>query len=188
MNLTASQDLERTASDEELMIGASRGDLGAFEQLVLRYQAVAWNTAYRFLGNSAEAEDIVQEAFLRIWTSARRYQPTALFRTYLYRVVTRICLDYSAKKRPLYSSRLPELVDHRPSPFRALTNAEREKAIRVALDQLPPNQRMVLLLKYFDGLGYADIAEILAITVKAVERSLARARQTLQQDLSHLLE
>jgi RNA polymerase sigma-70 factor, ECF subfamily len=188
VNFTTRQDLERTASDEELMIGASRGDLDAFEQLVLRYQSLAWNTAYRFLGDSAEAEDIVQEAFLRILASARRYQPTALFRTYLYRVLTRICLDHSSKKKPLYSNRLPDLTDDGPTPLGRLANVEREKAIRIALDRLPPNQRLVVLLKYFEGLGYAGIAEAMETSVKAVERLLARARQRLQQDLASLLE
>src|SRR5437867_974093 len=108
MNLTASQDLERTASDEELMLAAGRGALSAFEQLVLRYQSVAWNAAYRFVGDSAEAEDIAQEAFLRVWARADRYRPTALFRTYFYRVLTRICLDHSSKKKPRYSNQVPD--------------------------------------------------------------------------------
>jgi RNA polymerase sigma-70 factor (ECF subfamily) len=87
------------SSDEELMLAVARGDLSAFGQLVNRNQTSAWNAAYRFLGNTADAEDIAQEAFLRIFDSADRYQPTASFRTYLYRIITRLCFDLSRRKR-----------------------------------------------------------------------------------------
>lgn len=188
MNLITSQGLEDTTSDEGLMLATGLGDLGAFEQLVRRYEKSAWNAAYRFLGDASEAEDITQEAFLRILTAARRYQPTARFQTYLYRVVTRICIDHSAKKKPLYSGRLPETPDHAHVPPNGMADRERDNAIRSALDRLPPKQRMTVLLKYFEGMRYADIAEIMETSAKAVERLLARARETLQQSLAPLLE
>jgi RNA polymerase sigma-70 factor (ECF subfamily) len=188
MNLTRSQDLEGQASDEKLMIAAGRGDQAAFEKLVLRYRTSAWNTAYRFIGDGSEAEDIIQEAFLRIWASARRYRPTALFRTYLHRILIRICLDHSAKKRPLYSDQVPEPGPRAHSALERLANEERERAVRAALDRLPPNQRMALTLRYFEGLCYSEIAEMMEISTKAVERLLARARDNLQQELAHLLD
>ena len=187
MNLTASQDLERTASDEELMLASGRGDLSAFEELVLRYQSLAWNATYRILGDPAEAEDSAQEAFLRVWASAKRYRPRALFRTYLYRVLTRICIDRSSKRKPIYSKQIPEVADHRPPPLCQLLDEEREKTVRTALDRLSPHQRMAVVLKYFEGLRYSDIAKIMEISTKAVERLLARARERLEQDLAALL-
>ena len=84
------------------MVRDAGGDLAAFEELVRRNQGGAWALAWRFLGDAAEAQDIVQEAFLRIYKAAPRYRPTAAFRTYLYRVVARLCLDWKAKKRPEY--------------------------------------------------------------------------------------
>ena len=93
MSCTASDILRRIRTDEELMLAVRAGDLAAFEHLVVRHQSSAWNAAYRFLGDAAEAEDLAQEAFLKILDAAPRYQPTAKFRTYLYRVVTRLCLD-----------------------------------------------------------------------------------------------
>src|SRR5437868_4454946 len=116
MNSSTSQALEDAASDEQLMLAAGVGDLSAFEQLVRRYQKPAWNAAYRFLGDASEAEDVAQEAFARILAAAHRYQSSALFRTYLYRVVTRICLDHSAKKKPIYSGRLPDRPDPAYAP------------------------------------------------------------------------
>jgi RNA polymerase sigma-70 factor (ECF subfamily) len=188
MNLTTSHGLEDTASDERLMLATGLGDLGAFEQLVRRYEKSAWNAAYRFLGDASEAEDATQEAFLRILAAARRYQPTARFQTYLYRVVARICIDHSAKKKPLYAGRLPEMADQAYVPSNGMAHREREIAVRSALDRLPPKQRMTVLLKYFEGLRYAEIAEVMETSAKAVERLLARARETLQHTLAPLLE
>lgn len=188
MNLTTSHGLEDAASDEGLMLATGLGDLGAFEQLVRRYEKLAWNAAYRFLGDASEAEDIAQEAFLRILAAARRYQPTARFQTYLYRIVTRICIDHSSKKRPLYSGRLPDISDRLHVPSNGIADRERDRAVRSALDRLPPKQRMTVLFKYFEGMRYAEIAEIMETSAKAVERLLARARETLQHSLAPLLE
>src|SRR5437016_5065560 len=96
-------------SDEDLMVAASAGDTDAFGELVERHQGSAWNAAYRFLGDAAEAEDIAQEAFLKILDAAPRYQPSARFRTYLYRVVTRLCLDHAGKKKPFYTQFVPNI-------------------------------------------------------------------------------
>ena len=81
------------ASDEELMQAASGGDMEAFGKLVRRHERSAWNAAWRLLGDATEAEDAAQDAFLKILDAAPRYRPTASFRKYLYRVVTRLCLN-----------------------------------------------------------------------------------------------
>ena len=175
-------------SDEELMTTVARGDLGAFEHLVLRHQRSAWNAAYRFIGDEAEAEDIAQEAFLQILEAAPRYQPTARFRTYLYRVVTRLCMDHARKKRPVYNSDLPDTPDSAGSPLDLITALERTQAVRQALRGLSSNQRMVVVLRYYEGLAYSEIATVLETTTKAVERLLARARENLEETLGHLLD
>lgn len=92
-------------SDEELMSDVAEGDLVAFEQLVRRHQASAWNAAFHLLGNVHAAEDISQEAFLRILRAAPRYRPTAAFRTYLYRIVTRLCRDRHRRSSPFFGDR-----------------------------------------------------------------------------------
>jgi RNA polymerase sigma-70 factor (ECF subfamily) len=93
-------DVKETAS-EQLMQAVAGGDLSAFNEIVLRHQKLAWGIAYRFLGDRHAAEDIAQEAFLRILDAAPRYKPTAAFPTYLSRIVTRLCLDRARKKRPM---------------------------------------------------------------------------------------
>ena len=171
------------ASDEELMQTVGRGDLDAFGEIVRRHQTSAWRAAYRLLGDAAEAEDAAQDAFLKILDAAPRYRPTASFRTYLYRVVTRVCLDRLKKKRPIYVDRPPPCASDDPSPPDVLAHREDETAIRRALDALPPRQRAVLILRHFEDLSYQEIADAMDTSVKAVERLLARARDALRPRL-----
>jgi len=169
-----------TPSDEELMLSVREGDLQAFDQIVLRHQSAAWGVAYRFLGDADEAEDMIQEAFLRILDAADRYKPTASFRTYLYRVLTRLCIDHKRKKRPMPTDRLPEMPAPGPTPLQHIERLESESAIRSALDALPPKYRMVIVLRYFEGLSGAEIADAMKTSQKGIERLLARARQSLE--------
>ncbi len=177
-----------TPSDEELMLSVRGGDLDAFERLVLRHQAGAWRVAYRFTGDAAEAEDLAQEAFLKIFGAAPRYQPTATFRTYLYRVLTRLCIDYRRKKRPVLAGPFPEAADTAPSSSRQAAQAERDALIQDALNSLPADYRLAVVLRYFEGLSGAEMAEAMGRSVKAVERLLARAKSALEPLLRPLLD
>jgi len=166
----------------------AEGDLDAFNELVRRHQRTAWRIAHRFLGDPAEAEDVAQEAFLRVLAAAPRYAPSAAFSTYLYRVVSRLCIDHARKRRPMLSGALPETLDSSPDPAMALAQKDRDQLIRQALDALPSRQRMAVILKYYEGMGYSDIARALGTTVKAVERLLGRARSTLRHSVSRARE
>ena len=184
-------DVEQTGSmspDEELMLDVRDGDIEAFEQIVLRHQQSAWNAAYRFLGDRMAAEDIAQEAFLKILSAAKRYRPSAKFRTYLYGVVTRLCLDHVRKKQPAYADDLSNAIRPSPSPLDAAVSRESGEAVRKALDTLPPNQRMAVVLRYYEGLSGRDMAAAMGVSQKAVERLLARARGALEVHLSDFLE
>jgi RNA polymerase sigma-70 factor (ECF subfamily) len=176
----------KEATDEQLMQAVSGGDLHAFNDLVVRYQGLAWKTAYRFLGDAMEAEDVAQEAFLKVLEAAPRYRPTATFRTYIYRIVTRLCIDRARKKHPTNMEDIPDMPDPSSGPAERFMEKERRAQIRAALDTLPPNQRAVMILKHYEGLTYAEIAQILDLTPKAVERLLSRARASLQAGLSDL--
>ena len=169
------------------MLAVARGDLSAFGQLVTRHQTSAWSAAFRFLGNTADAEDVAQEAFLRILDSAQRYQPTARFRTYLYRIITRLCFDLSRRKRVRRHQPLPDLAANRPSPEGIALVDERAAAVRHAIDLLPEAQKMAVILRYYEDLGYWEIAAVLGTTDKGVERLLARARATLEDRLGGFL-
>ena len=175
-------------SDEELMAAVGKGDLVAFEELVIRHQASVWHLAYRFLRDRARAEDIAQEAFLRVLESAVRWRPRAKFRTYLYQIVARLCRDVVQKKSPRLSDKLGDTADTQPLPDVLLVAEEQRRLVADAIVTLPPNQRMAIILRYYDDLSYEEIAAALGTSVKGAERLLARARTTLQARLRRLLE
>ncbi len=172
--------------DEDLMLAAGKGDLDAFGQIVLRYQAEAWRVAHRFVGDAVEAEDLAQEAFLKLLDAAPRYKVTATFRTYFYRILTRLCLDYRRKKRPISSDRLPDTVEDLHCPSQHVSRSERETMIQEALDALPADYRLAVVLRYFEGMSGSEMATAMGRSVKSVERLLARARETLEQQLKNL--
>jgi len=170
------------------MLAVRAGDLAALEQIVLRHQAEAWRVAYRFTEDAAEAENLAQEAFLKVLDAAPRYKPTATFRTFLFRILNRLCVDHVRKKRPTPTDNLPPRADDSLSGPQQLVEAEREALIQAALNALPADYRMALVLRYFEGLGEAEIADAMGRSVKAVERLLSRARAALEPRLRNLRE
>jgi len=171
-------------SDDDLMRAVSSGDLDAFNELVLRYQGVAWKTAYRFLGDAMESEDIAQESFLRILAAAPRYRPTATFRTYFYRTLTHLCIDRLRKRKFTTIDDIPEPADPSRGPEGNLIEKERGDRVRKAIETLPSNQKAAIILRHYEGLSYAEISRVLGVTLKAVERLISRARASLQALLS----
>lgn len=176
----------KEATDEKLMEAVAGGDLDAFDEIVIRYQALAWKTACRFLGDSMEAEDAAQDAFLRILEAAARYRATGAFRNYFYRTLTHICIDRTRKRHPASIDDIPDVPDRLPGPPEILIDKERRARVRKALDTLPPNQKFAIILKHYEGLSYTEIAEILGVTPKAVEGLIRRAAASLQVRLSPL--
>jgi RNA polymerase sigma-70 factor (ECF subfamily) len=168
-------------TDDQLMERVAGGDLRAFDEIVRRHEKTAWDTARRFTGDSAEAEDLAQEAFLRVLTAAPRYRGTGRFRAYLLRVLGRLCLDWAEKKRPQYPGTLPETADRSPSPAERVEASGEARRVQEALARLPENQRMAIILKYYEDMSYADIAQSLDATEKAVERLLERGRGGLRK-------
>lgn len=178
----------QTPGDEELMLSVRDGGMDAFEKIVMRHQAEAWRIAYRFTGDAAEAEDLAQEAFIRIFEASSRYKPTATFRTYFYCILNRLCLDHVRKMRPIPTDKLPPVTDPAPLPDEASRRKERDALVQEAVSALPPSQRMAIVLRYFEGLGWAEIAEAMGVSPKAVERLLARGREALEDRLSAFLD
>jgi RNA polymerase sigma-70 factor (ECF subfamily) len=170
-------------SDEFLLQAVGRGDLAAFSRIVERHQTWAWRVAYRFTGNEEDASDIVQEAFLRLLDASGRYRPTAKFRTYFYQIISRLCLDRAKKKQPLLLETVPDIPDPSPDITDRMMWRENAIAVRAALDALPPNQRLAIVFRYYENLGYEEIASALETTTKAVERLLARGRERLRDVL-----
>ncbi len=172
-------------SDEEIMVEVSEGNVEAFGELVKRHQQTAWGIAYWFLKDPVVAEDLAQEAFLKIFEAAPRYKPTAKFTTYLNRVVSRLCFDWMEKKRPKNIKTYPgdAMNSDAPKPDRELVKEEMHSELQEALQKLPDRQRMAILLQHLEEMSYQEIGEVMDITEKAVERLLARARNNLEEEL-----
>ena len=168
--------------DHDLMARVARGDQEAFRVLVRRHAAPAQRLARRIVGNDAMAEDIVQDALLRVWVNAARWRPEAAFRTWLYRVVVNLCLN--AKRRaadlPLAAAGDPAGPDDAAA---TLERRERDRALAAAVDALPARQRAAIVLTYQEGLGNAEAAAVLDASVSGLEALLVRARRALRAAL-----
>ncbi|CAG0928083.1 ECF RNA polymerase sigma factor SigW [Planctomycetaceae bacterium] len=188
---------EKTAKiidpDNELMKRVGRGDDEAFKLLFERHNRLAWSVIYRQLGNVAAAEDLVQEAFLRVYRAAPRYEPSAKFSTWLYTVVTNLCLNYKRDRardrlRLVGSEEegdnaLEQLAAVEPDEHGDDEAAKRTQAVKEAIASLPENQRMALILSRYEEKSYEEVAEILGVTVAAVKSLTSRARTTLKDKL-----
>jgi RNA polymerase sigma-70 factor, ECF subfamily len=175
-------------SDEALMVRVARGDERAFQLLSRRHTPVMLGLARRILGNAAEAEDVVQEAFIRVWTHAPRWQPLALFRTWLTRVVVNLCLDRKRRAPWVDLEAAGEIVDPTPGASEKAETDERERAVAAAIDKLPARQRSAIMLTYGEGMSNAQVAEILDTSVSAVETLLIRGKQNLRRALGGVID
>jgi RNA polymerase sigma-70 factor, ECF subfamily len=180
---------DRAAADEDdaLMARVAEGDQRAFARLVARHSPRAQALAHRFTGSSAEAEEIVQEAFWRVWRSAGRWAAGgAMFSTWLHRVVVNLCVDHDRRRR---IRRLLPFADAFDPPSdevgaeRAVVGRGEMAAVRADIARLPPRQRAALLLSAEGERSNAEIARVLQTSEKAVESMLVRARRTLREKL-----
>lgn len=174
-------------SDEQLMARIARGDEAAFRLLARRSVPAAIGVARRILGNVADAEEIVQEAMLRVWTNAPRWRPEARFRTWFYRIVLNLC--FNRRRRAPFASldAAGDPADPAADAATQLERSERERAIADAIAALPERQRAAVVLTYHQGLSNAETAEALGTSRPAVEALLVRAKQALRLALGPIL-
>ena len=174
------------------MIRVAAGDRQAFTELVGRHVPCALSIARRITGNRSEAEDVVQEAFLRVWVKASDWRPRrspgggALFTTWFRRVLVNLCIDRLRRPTNLPLDAATEVADGALPADAALTRSETERRVADAVARLPVRQRAALTLCHFEGLSNIEAAEALSLTVGAVESLLVRARQNLRDLLADL--
>ena len=169
--------------DSILVRAAQNGDVDAFEELVRRYQTSVYRVALRMLGSRADAQDAVQETFVRAWRALPRFRHDSAISTWLYRIVTRRALDKIASRRS--TETLDEVeVEAGPDPAQAAEDQERLRAVRRAIAKLAPDQRAALVLREFEGLSYQEIAQVLGASVPAIKTRIHRARLTIIQQSS----
>ncbi|RME12393.1 MAG: sigma-70 family RNA polymerase sigma factor [Ardenticatenia bacterium] len=184
-----------TTDDRPLVEAAQAGDLDAFNQLVGRYQRLAYNVAYRIMGAADAAADATQEAFLAAYRKLDTYQPGTSFKAWLLRIVTNKCYDAlrAHKRRPTASLDALLLDPDKPDrpfeqvaperPDEAVEQQELHDLLQALLLTLPPDQRAVLVLADIQGYKYHEIAEILGIEIGTVKSRLFRARRKMRDAL-----
>lgn len=171
--------------DEELVRRVGAGDKRAASEIVRRHLPRMVGLARRMLGDPAEAEDVAQEVFLRVWKHASAWKPgQAKFETWMHRVAMNLCLDRLRRRGRQGGEVSPETPDVRASATRALDDRQRRDRVREALQELPERQRAALVLCYYQERTNIEAAEILGVSVDALESLLARARRTLKTTLS----
>jgi RNA polymerase sigma-70 factor (ECF subfamily) len=184
-------------SDVQLMLGVKAGDEACFEQLLGKYRKPLVSFLYRMVRDRATAEDLAQEAFLRVFRARKTYSPGAKFTTWLFRIATNLALnslrDGRHRQREVAldgaeEGQRPalELADAAPGADDRLIDRDRARAIREAVEALPEKQRVAVLLHKYQDLGYDEIARILGCSESALKSLLFRAYETLRVRLAPL--
>lgn len=179
-------------SDDDLMRAAGAGDRAAFGTLVARHLQRMAGVAGRITGNRGDAEEIVQEAFLRAWLKAPTWlgredrSGGAAFGTWLGRVVVNLCLDRKRKSVPLPIEAAGDVADPAPDGFATTASGEVAARVAQAMASLPDRQRAAMALCHYEGLSNIEAAAMLDISVGALESLLVRARRTLRMALADL--
>jgi RNA polymerase sigma-70 factor (ECF subfamily) len=176
--------------DIDLMLRFQAGDDRAFEELVQKHQRSVLNLVFRYLADRARAEDAAQDVFVKVYKARAKYEPQAKFTTWLFRVAVNHCLnEIRARKHQPNLAPIEEILEE-PSPGNPddrLNSAELRAAVREALDSLPANQRMAVILSRFHELSYEEIADAMDLSLQAVKSLLFRAKENLTERLRRFI-
>lgn len=188
-------------ADTALVLRAQANDRAAFNEIVLRYKGKVYNYICRMVPNGLDAEDLTQETFVRAYLSIRSFQSRASLNTWLFRIATNLCIDYSRKQKthiqPTSLSQedgdegenpQKEIPDNAFDPQRLLLNKELGRYLDEALRKLPEKLRSVILLYDIEGLSYEEIATIVACPLGTVKSRIFNARAALRENLSPYLK
>jgi RNA polymerase sigma-70 factor (ECF subfamily) len=179
------QAAELVDGDAELLQAIAGGDRSAFDRLSRRHLDRAYGVALRMTGSRADAQDVVQDVFLRLWQRPDAWRPgQAQFSTWLYRVVVNRCLDLKRRPKGTDLDSVEEPQDPDANAEDSLLDAERSRALDSAVKQLPERQREAIVLTYTAGLRNAEAASAMEISVKAFEALLVRAKRELRDFLA----
>lgn len=181
-----------TLSDEMLVKKAQDGDQNSLSDLITRYERKTYNLAYRLMGNHADASDAAQEALVRICMRLQNFRGDSAFSTWLFRVVTNTCLDELRRRGRLRHASLDDVLpveegavsrqapDEADSPVEHAERQEVQAAVKRAINRLPDEYRVVVIMRDLQGLSYHEIAAMLDTTLGTIKSRLHRARQALR--------
>lgn len=174
-----------TPADDVLLERCARGDRQASALLINRHTPRILSLAQRMLGSREDAEDATQDVFIKVFQTCGNWvQTDAKFTTWLHRVTVNQCYDRLRKKRETALEDPPDMEDESPGPAGQLQDRQRQARLRAAIDDLPDRQKAALLLSHYEELSNTETADILEISVEAVESLLSRARKRLKESLA----
>ena len=190
---------DAAAQDLLWMARVKQGDTDALRLLIEAHQHRVIGTVAKMLGDDADAEDISQQVFIRVWKSAARYEPTAKFTTWLFKITRNLVFNELRRRKRHPTRSLDATMDEDDRPLQipdpgtksadtALLDDEMQAAIQKAIEELPEIQRMAIVLRRYDDIPYEDIGEILGLSVPAVKSVLFRARTELREKLKRYLD
>ncbi|MEP3053093.1 RNA polymerase sigma factor [Ascidiaceihabitans sp.] len=178
-------DAEPDTDDAALLARYARGDAAAARLLTARLTPRVYAQAFRVLGDGAEAEDVAQEAMLRLWKTAPQWREgEAKVSTWLYRVTANLCIDRLRRTRGAALDDVAEPQDPTPGVEAKMQDRARMDALQMALNALPDRQRQAVVLRHIEGLANPEIAQILDISTEAVESLTARGKRALATSLA----
>ena len=176
-------------NDREVIAGCTRGDPDAFRVLFETYKDRVYSIALRYSGDATIAMDISQDVFLKLMSAIREYRGEAQFETWLFRLVVNRCLDHHRRRQrflPIVNGLFNLVCTTSETVLHHLLRTEFESNVQEAVGTLVPEQRIVIVLRYTEGLSYEQIAEILGCTTGTVGSRLNRAHKVLERRLAHL--
>lgn len=184
---TFSRAQEEAKDDADLMRQTADGDQRAFQKLMARHLSRTVRLASRIMGGTAAAEDVAQEAFIRVWKHAADWQDPeksgAKFTTWLYRIVLNLCIDEKRRHRFANIDDMPEPADEKQGAEQKMQQQEQGRRVAAALEKLPERQRAAFVLCFYEEYSNKEAADMLGISVGAVESLLVRSRRFLRDEL-----
>lgn len=171
-------------TDAGLLEAAAGGSHAAFAEIVTRHFQPVYRLVWRMTGGAPDAEDMAQDAFVRLWKNPAQLREGAALRGWLMRVAANAVIDGSRRARPGALEDAPEVADPQAMPHAPLDRAEAARLVDSRIAQLPERQRLALSLVYFEGLSNIEAAAVMEVSVDALESLLARARRSLKESLS----
>lgn len=170
--------------DAKLLARLADGDTRASREIMQLYLDQAFRTAYRITADTGAAEDITQEAFIKLWKAADSWEARARISTWLHPVLHNLAIDHLRKQKHLSGSEVPETEDLSPNPFEAKAAADLQHSVRSSVTELPPRQRLAITLVHFDECTGGEAAKKMGISIEALESLLSRGRRKLRDLLS----
>lgn len=185
----------REKREQILIKKAKRGDLQAFEELIIDYEQLVYNVIYRMMGNVEDTYDLSQETLIKVYKNIRQFDGKSKFSTWLYRIATNTCLDELRRRKGKDTFSIdqtiesedgeiaPQHIDKKENVEEKILDKEKTQIIQAALDEMNESHRAILVMRDIKNLSYEEISQILDISLGTVKSRISRARQALKKIL-----